>query len=155
MNRICKPGPIVTSVAAIIITSPHNWSRTIPPPFVLPRSRLSGRQTHCRPRCPDTWYPVPRHTMAIESPDNETSWRGSMMSRLPWEVDHRESDSHTSICDRLPPTTIRLDPETSTEEEQKNQSAKNVITNRVSSLKLHVECKHFSYHTYFQLMGWD
>ena len=152
MNRICKPGPIVTSVAAIIITSPSQLESDYPASFrvtavpsVGPSDTLSTSVSGH----------LVADTMAIESPDNETSWRGSMMSRLPWEVDHRQSDSHTSICDRLPPTTISLDPETSTEEEQKNQSAKNVIADRVSSFTLHVGCKHFSYHTYFQLMGWD
>ena len=41
------------------------------------------------------------------------------MSQLPWEVDRaaggraksEQSDSHTSICDHLTPTTLRLDPE--------------------------------------------
>ena len=150
----------MTSVAAIIITSPLTIGVGLSRLLSCYRGPVCRAVRHIVDLGVRTLgVPVPGHlvadTMAIESPDNETSWRGSMMSRLPWEVDHRQSDSHTSICDRLPPTTIRLDPETSTEEEQKNQSVKNAITDPDSSLTLHVGCKHFSYHTYFQLMGWD
>ena len=115
MNRICKPGPIVTSVAAIIITISSQLESDYPASFrvtavpsVGPSDTLSTSVSGH----------LVADTMAIESPDNETSWRGSMMSRLPWEVDHRESDSHTSICDRQQPSGLT----------QKHQQKKNKRT---------------------------